>query len=343
MFADVSPAVARRMSAGAEGLARPSGGVYPQPMRTLRNYRNAPHDMRGASTAIGNFDGVHLGHRAVLDIARAEARRRGVPLGVLTFEPHPREALFPDTPPFRLMNAGARAHRLEKLGVERLFELPFDGALMALDPEEFARDVIVEGLGLSHVVIGADFRFGRKRTGDAGTLRELGAALGFGVTVADLVGTKGTEISSTRIRRALSDGDPALAAAMLGHLHRIEGPVIGGARRGRTLGYPTANMSIEGLHPPKFGVYAVRVEMMDAPAAGPRDGVASIGVRPMFGENRPNIETFLFDFDGDLYGRHLSVGLVAYLRGEERFDSLDALIARMDDDSTRARAILGRA
>lgn len=312
-------------------------------MRTLRHYRNAPPDMRGASAAIGNFDGVHLGHRAVLDIARAEARRCGVPLGVLTFEPHPREVIAPNAPPFRLMNAAARAHRLERLGVERLYELPFDAALMALDPEEFARAVIVEGLGLTHLVIGADFRFGRKRAGDAATMHDLGAALGFGVTVAELVGTEGAEISSTRIRRALSDGDPALAAAMLGHLHRIEGPVIGGARRGRTLGYPTANMSIDGLHPPKFGVYAVRVEIMDGPEAGTRDGVASVGVRPMFGENRPNIETFLFDFEGDLYGRHLSVGLVAYLRGEKRFESLDALIAQMDEDSARARAILGRA
>lgn len=299
--------------------------------------------MRGASVAIGNFDGVHLGHRAVLDIARAEARRRSVPHGVLTFEPHPREVIAPNAPPFRLMNAGARAHRLEKLGVERLYELPFDDALMALDPEDFARTVIVEGLGLSHVVIGADFRFGRKRAGGAGTMHELGAALGFGVTVADLVEEKGTDISSTRIRRALSDGDPGLAAAMLGHLHRIEGPVIGGERRGRTLGYPTANMSITGLHPPKFGVYAVRVDIMDGPAAGTRDGVASIGVRPMFGENRPNIETFLFDFEGDLYGRNLSVGLVAYLRAEERLGSLDALIAQMDKDSARARAILERA
>lgn len=299
--------------------------------------------MRGASVAIGNFDGVHLGHRAVLDIARAEARRRSVPHGVLTFEPHPREVIAPNAPPFRLMNAGARAHRLEKLGVERLYELPFDDALMALDPEDFARTVIVEGLGLSHAVIGADFRFGRKRAGGAGTMHELGAALGFGVTVADLVEEKGTDISSTRIRRALSDGDPGLAAAMLGHLHRIEGPVIGGERRGRTLGYPTANMSITELHPPKFGVYAVRVDIMDGPAAGTRDGVASIGVRPMFGENRPNIETFLFDFEGDLYGRNLSVGLVAYLRAEERLGSLDALIAQMDKDSARARAILERA
>lgn len=311
-------------------------------MRTLRDYRNAPQEMRGASVAIGNFDGVHLGHRAVLDIARAEAERLGVPLGVLTFEPHPREVMAPDGPSFRLMNARARAHRLEKLGVECLYELPFDTQLMALDPEEFARKVIAQGLGLSHVVIGADFRFGRKRAGDARTMRDLGHALGFGVTVAELVGTKGAEISSTRIRQALSDGDPGLAAAMLGHLHRIEGPVIPGEKRGRTLGYPTANMTIDGLHPPKFGVYAVRVDIVDGPDAGTRDGVASIGVRPMFGENRPNIETFLFDFNGDLYGRHLSVGLVSYLRGEERFGSLGALIAQMDDDSTRARTILER-
>lgn len=309
-------------------------------MRTLRDHRNAPREMRGASAAIGNFDGVHLGHQAVLDIARREAEAIGAPLGVVTFEPHPREVFAPDAPPFRLMNAEARAHRLERLGVERLYELPFDAGLVALSPEEFARDVIADGLGLRHVVIGRDFRFGAKRAGDAQALRDLGGRLGFGVTVADLLETGGTHISSTRIRQALSDGDPRLAATMLGHLHRIEGPVLSGERRGRTLGYPTANMSIDGLHPPRFGVYAVEVDMADGRGAGTYGGVASIGVRPMFGENLPNIETFLFDFDGDLYGRHLSVGLVAHLRDEARFDGLDALVAQMDRDSATAREIL---
>ncbi|MBJ3762574.1 bifunctional riboflavin kinase/FAD synthetase [Maribius pontilimi] len=305
-------------------------------MRRFTDISKLPDNARGASAALGNFDGVHLGHQHVLDIAR----RPDAPLGVVTFEPHPRQVFAPDAPPFRLMNAEARAHRLEKLGVDLLFEVPFNTALTQLSPREFAQQILSDKLGLAHVVTGSDFRFGHDRAGDAAMLSELGDALGFEVTIANLMETDGTQVSSTRIRQALSDGDPALAAQLLGHLHRIEGPVLHGEKRGRTLGYPTANMAIDGLHPPRFGVYAVTVEVQDGPHKGSYGGVASLGVRPMFGENVPNLETFLFDFDGDLYGRHLSVGLVAYLRGEETFDGLEALIAQMDRDSARARAAL---
>ncbi len=310
-------------------------------MRILRRYHDLDPDARGASAAIGNFDGVHLGHQAVLDIARRAARRTQAPLGVVTFEPHPRQVFAPDAPPFRLMNAETRAHRLERLGVDRLYELPFDRDLIALPPRDFADRVIAHGLGLSHVVVGRDFRFGKGRAGGADDLARWGAEMGFDVTVADLVETAGQEISSTRIRAALSAGEPRLAADMLGHLHRIDGPVIGGERRGRTLGYPTANMALEGLHLPKFGVYAVTVDILDGPHAGRATGVASLGVRPMFGENRPNLETYLFDFAGDLYGAELSVGLVDFLRGEARFDSVAALVAQMDADAARAREALG--
>ena len=291
---------------------------------------------RGTSAAIGNFDGVHLGHQAVLRIA---AEAADAPLAVVTFEPHPREYFAPDAPPFRLMNAEARANRLSALGVQHLYELPFNARLAGLTAEDFARDILARQLGLAHVTVGADFCFGKGRTGTAAMLRNFGARFGFGVTIADLVG--GTDaVSSTRIRQALTDGHPEEAARMLGHLHRIEGEVIRGDQRGRELGYPTANMSIEGLHPPKFGVYAVRVRVMSGRHAGDHLGVASIGVRPTFGENRPNCETHLFDFKGDLYGAHLSVALVAYLRAEEKFDSLDALITQMDADSAKARGIL---
>ncbi len=312
-------------------------------MRILRDFRaTAPAD-RGAAAAIGNFDGVHLGHLTVIDRARAEADRLGVPLGVMTFEPHPRSYFAPNTPPFRLMNATARAHRLEKLGVECLFELPFDERLAALTPEAFAREVISEGLGLSHVVIGADFRFGKGRAGDAETLRALGETYGFGVTVAPLVSLDAGEVSSTAIRQAITEGRPRDAADMLGHWHRLEGVVSHGEKRGRELGYPTANMSIDGLHPPRFGVYAVKVDVLDGPHAGSYDGAASIGIRPMFGENHPNCETFLLDFSGDLYGAEISVALVEYLRGEEKFDGLPALIAQMDADCARARKVLADA
>lgn len=307
-------------------------------MKIIRDYQFVAPEDRGASVAIGNFDGVHLGHQSVIRLAANAAP--DAPLGIMTFEPHPRQYFAPDAPAFRLMGSAARASRLEKLGVERLYELNFNNALAGLTPEAFAREVIVDGLGLAHVVVGADFCFGRARAGDAATLQRFGDEMGFGVTIAPLLATGDLVVSSTAIRTALTEGRPRDAAAMLGHWHRIEGPVIGGEQRGRTLGYPTANMSIEGLHLPRFGVYAVLVDVLEGPHAGSYHGVASLGVRPMFGGEVPNIETFLFDFSGDLYGAPLSIGLVGYLRGEEVFDGLDALITQMDADSAQARAIL---
>ena len=297
-----------------------------------------PH--RGALAAIGNFDGIHLGHQAVIAEAQRRARAKGAPAAVLTFEPHPRQFFRPEGAPFRLMNAAARASRLEKLNLDLLLESPFDADLAGLTPEAFAREIIVGRYGLSHVVVGSDFFFGRDRAGTAADLQRLGADLGFGVTIAPLVQLAAADVSSTAIRQALGEGRPRDAAAMLGHWHRIEGEVIKGDQRGRDLGYPTANMSIDGLHPPRFGVYAVVVDVLTGPHVGSYHGAASIGVRPMFGENRPNCETFLFDFSGDLYGERLSVGLVDYLRGEEKFDSLDALITQMATDCARAREIL---
>ncbi|MFK7836141.1 MAG: bifunctional riboflavin kinase/FAD synthetase [Sulfitobacter sp.] len=307
-------------------------------MRIIRDYQFVSDADRGATAAIGNFDGVHKGHLTVIDMARDAVP--DAPLGIITFEPHPREFFAPDAPPFRLMSPAARTHRLEKVGVERLYELSFNKGLASLSPEEFARDVIKDGLGLRHVVVGADFCFGKGRAGTAEDLAEFGAALGFGVTIAPLMAKGEQTVSSTAIRQALSGANPRLAAEMLGHWHRIDGPVITGEQRGRELGYPTANMSIDGLHQPAFGVYAVLVDMLDGPHKGSYHGVASLGVRPMFGENTANLETFVFDFKGDLYGAPLSVALVEHLRGEENFDSLEALITQMDADSTQARRIL---
>ena len=307
-------------------------------MRIVRDYQFIEQQDRGATAAIGNFDGVHLGHRSVIELARQAAP--GAPLGVVTFEPHPREYFAPDTAPFRLMGRDARASRLEKLGVERLYELGFNANLASLTPREFARNVLRDGLGLAHVVVGADFCFGKGRAGTAQDLVNFGAEFGFGVTIAPLMAQSARTVSSTAIRRALSSGNPRDAAAMLGHWHRIEGPVISGEQRGRELGFPTANMSIDGLHPPAFGVYAVLVDVLEGPFQGSYQGAASLGVRPMFGENKANLETYLFDFKGDLYGTPLSVALIEHLRGEENFDSLDALIAQMDADCARARDIL---
>jgi riboflavin kinase / FMN adenylyltransferase len=307
-------------------------------MRIVRDYQYVEPPDRGASVAIGNFDGVHLGHQAVIDLARNAAP--DAPLGVLTFEPHPREYFAPDAPPFRLMSREARTSRLEKLGVRRLYELNFNAALAGLSPREFARNVIADGLGLTHVIVGADFCFGKGRSGNAGDLVRFGAEMGFGVTIAPLMAQENGTVSSTAIRTALSEGRPRDAKAMLGHWHRIEGVVVGGEQRGRALGFPTANMSIDGLHPPAFGVYAVLVDVLDGPHPGSYLGAASMGVRPMFGENLPNLETFILDFAGDLYGATLSVALIEYLRPEEKFDSLESLIAQMNADCDHARAIL---
>lgn len=307
-------------------------------MKIISHWHGVDAADRGASVAMGNFDGVHLGHRSVIEAAAAAG-----PLGVLTFEPHPREYFAPDAPPFRLMNAEARANRLAKLGVERLFELPFGPEMAGFTPEEFARIVLAEGLGVAHVTVGRDFCFGKGRKGTVDDLQSLGAQLGFGVTVAPLLRVGGKEISSTAIRNALSEGRARDAATMLGHLHRIEGAVLHGEKRGRELGFPTANMSVAGLHLPRLGVYAVKVDVLTGPHQGSYGGAASLGVRPMFGENTPNLESFLFDFSGDLYGQHLSVALVDYLRPEMRFDGLPALVAQMQADCDRARSILAAA
>ncbi len=298
---------------------------------------------RGAAVAMGNFDGVHLGHQSVLALAHAAAAELSAPFGVVSFEPHPRSFFAPDAPAFRLMTADARAHQMEALGVEVLYELRFDAALAGLSPEEFARGVLAEGLGVRHVVVGADFRFGKGRAGDAAALVALGRTLGFGVTVAPLVSDGRADYSSTAIRQALADGRPAEAARILGHWYRIEGAVQHGDKRGKALGFPTANLRLDRLHLPRFGIYAVLVDVLTGTHRGRYRGAASIGVRPTFGVNAPNLEVYLLDFDGDLYGAELSVALVAYLRPELKFDGVEALVEQMRADVVQARVELDRA
>lgn len=306
-------------------------------MKTHPSYRSLAPEDRGAAVAIGNFDGVHLGHQSVLALARAAAVELGAPFGVVTFEPHPRAFFAPDAPPFRLMSAASRARRLERLGVEQLYQIPFDAALAGLPPEAFARDVLAGGLGIRHLVAGADFRFGKGRAGNVETLQRMGPELGFGVSVAPLVSDDQGRHSSSAIRTALSEGRPEEAARILGHWHRIEGTVQQGDRRGRTLGFPTANLALEGLHRPLYGVYSVLVDVLGGPHRGRYPGVASIGVRPTFGENAPNLEVHLLDFDGDLYGAPLSVALVGFQRPEAQFESAEALVAAMRADAAEAR------
>lgn len=292
---------------------------------------------------MGNFDGVHLGHQSVIALARAIAATSDAPLGVITFEPHPRQLFAPDAPAFRLMNEETRAHRINKLGIDTLFEIPFNKDLSQLSAEEFARDVLANGLKVQHVIIGADFRFGKGRQGDAEMLSDLGDQLGFSVTIAPLVSDEKGDYSSSAIREALSTGHPEDAARILGHWHRIDGIVEKGDQRGRELGFPTANISMDELHLPKFGVYAVFFDVLDGPHQGVYRGAASLGIRPTFGVNKPNLETFLFDFSGDLYDASVSVALVAYQRPEEKFDNLEDLIKQMNIDCFEAREILEKA
>ncbi|MDR6266094.1 bifunctional riboflavin kinase/FAD synthetase [Roseobacter sp. N2S] len=310
-------------------------------MQRYQTYIDLPDTAKGASVAMGNFDGVHLGHQSVLALARAAAAEIGAPLGVVTFEPHPRRLFQPDAPAFRLMSAQTRANRFEKLGLDRLYEIPFNTALAALPAETFVTDVLVNGLGIKHLVVGADFRFGKGRSGDVNLLAEMGKTHGFGTTIAPLVNDAKGDFSSTAIRQALSEGRPQDATRMLGHWHRIEGTVEKGFQRGRELGFPTANIPLTDLHLPKYGVYAVLVDVLDGPNKGHYFGAASLGDRPTFADNDiPNLEVFLFDFEGDLYDATLSTALVEYLRPELKFESLDALITAMQDDCIKAREIL---
>ena len=309
-------------------------------MRIIRDYQFVKSSDKGASVAVGNFDGVHLGHQHVIDIARLWGIKNKSPLGVLTFEPHPRSYFSPHASSFRLMSSDAKATRLNKLNVEKLYELNFNKTLSSLTPFDFADQVISKGLGLRHLVVGEDFCFGKGRSGTVKDLISLGSSMGFEVTVAELMETEIGQVSSTSIRNALAEGRPKDAAKQLGHWHRIEGVVIGGEQRGRELGYPTANMSLDGLHLPHLGVYAVFVDVLNGEHVGSYNGVASLGVRPMFGENTPNLETFIFDFSGDLYGATLSVALVEFMRPEIKFDSLESLIDQMDKDSLKSKEIL---
>jgi riboflavin kinase/FMN adenylyltransferase len=302
--------------------------------------RPAPPAWRGAAIALGVMDGVHLGHQAVLGDARAAAERLKAPLAAAVFEPHPRHHFQAEAAPFRLQSAGQRVRALEAAGAGAVFELRFGPALAALSKEEFAERELAGRLGVAHVAVGDDFRYGRGREGDAETLKAAGADLGFGVSVTPPLLKNGERVSSTAIRAHVAAGRMAEAAALLSRPWAIEGLVAGGDRRGRTLGFPTANMDLDGYVRPRFGIYAVRVNLFDGQA--PRPGVANCGVRPMYGASAPLLETHLFDFAGDLYGRRIEVEMVGFLRPEETFADAAALTAQMDRDSQAAKALLSR-
>jgi riboflavin kinase/FMN adenylyltransferase len=286
--------------------------------------------------ALGNFDGVHKGHQAVIGMAATLAGQTGRPLGVLTFDPHPARFFKPDLPPFALTTLDQKLALLERLGVDLAVVLPFDAALAALAPDAFAANILHERLGLSHAVAGYDFTFGKGRAGSTETLRSLGAQLGFGVTTVEPVGN-GMPYSSTAIRQALSDGAPATAAAMLGRWWRIAGTVAHGDKRGRTIGFPTANIALGDYLRPRLGVYAVRMHVPGQPR--PFDGVANLGSRPTVDGQETRLEVHLFDVALDLYGQVVEVELLEFIRPEQKFDGLPALKAQIAVDSASALKI----
>jgi len=312
-------------------------------MQVHTTYQQLPKDARGAVLVIGNFDGVHRGHAKVIARGRDIATSLVAPLGVMAFEPHPREFFAPNAPSFRLTMPETRARLLDRHGVDVAFILPFDKALATMEARDFVTEVLVAGLNVAHVVVGFDFCFGKGRKGDTALLKEMGKALGFGVTVIDPVReakSEGEVYSSTRIRDALKEGRPDLAAKLLGHWWTIEGEVKKGDQIGRTMGFPTVNVDLGRYLHPKYGIYAVKVEVLNGPHAGTYNGAASMGWQPTFKKDEPLFEAFLMDFDGDLYGAELAVSLIAYLRPEEKYESLEELKAAIEADVAKATAIL---
>jgi riboflavin kinase/FMN adenylyltransferase len=310
-------------------------------MQVFRHHRDVPAALAGAVVAIGNFDGVHRGHQIVIGEAARLARAAGAPVAVLSFEPHPRQVFRPDAPPFRLTPFRIRTRLIEALGVDFHVVLHFDLAFAQITADAFVREVLADALGARHVVIGYDFCFGHNRQGNAETLLGFGRRHGFGVTVVTQASDEsGGAFSSSRARAHLREGRPREAAEILGRPWEIEGRVEHGDARGRTLGFPTANIDLGEYLRPAFGIYAIRAAIDAGPGPAWHGGVANLGIRPMYLSDRPLLEAHLFDFSGDLYGRHLRVQIIDRLRGEERFPSVEALVAQMDEDRQKARAIL---
>jgi riboflavin kinase / FMN adenylyltransferase len=309
-----------------------------RPFAVVRDQAPADHPLRGAVVAIGNFDGVHRGHRAVIAAALQRARALGRPAAALTFEPHPRSVFRPDEPLFRLTDERAKLRLLAATGLDGAIVLRFDAALAQLSAADFVARVLVQQLAVSGVAIGFDFHFGAERTGSPGYLAAQGAKLGFAVDIVPRFEDAGRPVRSGPIRAALAAGEVVEAAELLGYPWFVSGEVVHGDKRGRELGFPTANMRLDPGCRLKHGIYAVRV------GVGERryDGVASFGRRPMFDQGTVLLEAFLFDFDGDLYGQTIDVAFIDWIRPELNFPSVEELVGRMDEDARLARAALAR-
>ena len=306
-------------------------------MHRLTSDLSIPDPFRGSVVALGNFDGFHLGHQAVVARARAIARAEGRPLVVATFDPHPVRYFRPDAAPFRLTTLDQRERLFAAAGADAMLVFDFNAALAAVTARDFITEWLGRRVGAAHVVTGADFTFGKGRSGDAGLLSDPVAMAGIRSEAVGPVADAAGPISSSRIRAALQAGDPGEAARLLTRPFAIEGVVQHGDKVGRTIGYPTANLDMGSYLRPAYGIYAVRGHLPDGRTV---DGVANLGIRPQFEPPKELLEPHFFDFAEDLYGRTIAIDLIAHLRPEARFDGLDALIAQMDRDSAAARAIL---
>jgi len=306
-------------------------------MKIVHGWKGLEAAARGAAVAHGNFDGVHLGHRRVIADAAAAAAALGAPLGVISFEPHARMHFNPEAPPFRLMNAHQLARTLQTLGVDLLYLLPFGVEMANFTDHDFVSDVLVKGLGVSHVAVGFDVTFGKGRTGDPDAMRRYGVEFGFSVSVAEALGNDTGKISSTTARQALREGHPELARSIMGRPFAIEGLVQKGRQLGRQLGFPTANVPLGDYVAPRFGVYATRTRLADGRQF---EGVANIGVNPTTGEVEPRLEVWLFEFDEDIYGETIETDLIGFLRPEEKFASVEAMVDQIYQDERDARKIL---
>lgn len=307
-------------------------------MIRLSSLQPLAEDMRGASLALGNFDGVHEGHQAVIGRAVELARAQARPAIVATFDPHPVRYFRPDTPPFRLTSLDQRAELFAAAGADAMLVFAFDGRLAGTSAADFVNELLVGRLGIGAVVTGSDFTFGKDKGGNTGVLARLGAAAGMIVEAVPPVSEDGVVISSSRIRQALWNGDPQEAARLLTRPFAIRGTVQHGDKLGRTIGYPTANIDLGTYIRPKYGIYAITGHLPDGRML---KGAANIGIRPTFDPPKELLEPYFFDFAEDLYGQDIEVAFYHFLRPEAKFDSLDALVEQMDRDCARARELLG--
>ena len=305
-------------------------------MRMFHNWTGLPVGAQGGVISLGNFDGVHRGHQRVIGEAVSSAKEMGLPAGVITFEPHPRSFFRADAPPSRLTPLPAKIREMEALGVNHMIVLAFDEALSQMSAEDFVHRVLVGGLAVRQIVVGHDFVFGSRRSGTTDHLIRWGGELGFEVSVIAPAGVGGDIFSSTKIRQALTDGDIERATAALGRPFEIAGPVVTGDRRGRTIGFPTANVPLSEYIRPAFGVYAVDAAVDTGIDLVWHRGVANIGKRPTFDGTTELLEAHLFDFNGDLYGKPLRVRLHKFIRPERKFDSIETLRAQIHQDSLQS-------